>query len=252
MDTFTVKIKPLTPLWTGDANRKYTVLRETGILGSLRWWYEAVVRGLGGTACDPTNTKCDGEKHCDVCELFGCTGWGRKFRLEVEELNDKNVVLRFVKLRNIEDVELALLSKTIEIIGTYGAIGGKIAESKHGLIRIVQNDLNRFSSDRIQIKNYLKTKGDNIDNPNISRFVFINKDLEYAMVKKLKDKLLFLKGQKGKGKRYFYKTYNNKAYSFFAYAENKDEHEYEQMIEFLKSNKSPQFVEGKQIIEGLK
>ncbi|MCD6309907.1 MAG: type III-B CRISPR module RAMP protein Cmr1, partial [Candidatus Eremiobacteraeota bacterium] len=84
MRKFTVKIEPLTPVWTGDANRKNTFLRETGIIGSLRWWYEALIRGLGGTACDPTNTKCDGTDHCDACELFGCTGWARKFRLEVE------------------------------------------------------------------------------------------------------------------------------------------------------------------------
>lgn len=32
----------------------------------------------------PTNTKCEGKNHCDACELFGCTGWARKFRLEVE------------------------------------------------------------------------------------------------------------------------------------------------------------------------
>ena len=59
MDEFVVKIKPVTPIWTGDENRKNTTLRETGILGSLRWWYEALIRGLGGTACDPTKTKCE-------------------------------------------------------------------------------------------------------------------------------------------------------------------------------------------------
>jgi CRISPR-associated protein Cmr1 len=51
MKEYTVKIKPLTPLWTGDAERKPGTLRETGIIGSLRWWYEALIRGLGGTAC---------------------------------------------------------------------------------------------------------------------------------------------------------------------------------------------------------
>lgn len=53
MDQFSIRIKPLTPLWTGNEKRESKVLRETGILGSLRWWYEAVVRGLGGKACDP-------------------------------------------------------------------------------------------------------------------------------------------------------------------------------------------------------
>lgn len=53
--SYTVKIRPLTPIWTGDADRQNTTLRETGIIGSLRWWYEALIRGLGGTACDPTS-----------------------------------------------------------------------------------------------------------------------------------------------------------------------------------------------------
>jgi len=46
-----VRLKTLTPIWTGDAERQNTRLRETGIISSLRWWYEALVRGLGGYAC---------------------------------------------------------------------------------------------------------------------------------------------------------------------------------------------------------
>jgi CRISPR-associated protein Cmr1 len=102
-----VKIRPLTPIWTGDENRRGKNLRETGIIGSLRWWYEALVRGLGGKACDPTgDERCrlDQEKFkkslksglstqealsqqiCPVCQLFGCTGWSRKFVLRTETL----------------------------------------------------------------------------------------------------------------------------------------------------------------------
>lgn len=55
MNKYTVKIKALTPIWTGDADGKNTTLRETGIIGSIRWWHEALIRGLGGTACDPTS-----------------------------------------------------------------------------------------------------------------------------------------------------------------------------------------------------
>lgn len=83
MKEYIVKIKLLTPIWTGDENRKCTTLRETGILGSLRWWYEALIRSLGGYACDPTNTNCNNKDHCNACELFGCTGWARKFRIEL-------------------------------------------------------------------------------------------------------------------------------------------------------------------------
>lgn len=89
MREYSVEIKPLTPLWTGDENRRSETLRETGVLGSLRWWYEALIRGLGGSACDPTtNSKCEGKNHCDACELFGCTGWSRKFVLHIEALNE--------------------------------------------------------------------------------------------------------------------------------------------------------------------
>ena len=46
MNKYTVKIKALTPIWTGDADGKNTTLRETGIIGSIRWWHEALIRGL--------------------------------------------------------------------------------------------------------------------------------------------------------------------------------------------------------------
>ncbi len=96
-------ISTLTPLWTGGVEPgKVDRIHETGILGSLRWWYEAIVRGLGGKACDPSKGECrfDAEKYqkstatderqrlrdaglCDVCQLFGATGWRRRFRLAV-------------------------------------------------------------------------------------------------------------------------------------------------------------------------
>jgi CRISPR-associated protein Cmr1 len=86
-------LKTLTPLWTGGVDGTCDRLHETGLIGSLRWWYEALVRGLGGYACDPTEHSCtfDEERYrksradderqrlrdagvCDVCQLFGCTG----------------------------------------------------------------------------------------------------------------------------------------------------------------------------------
>ncbi|AEH44102.1 CRISPR-associated RAMP protein, Cmr1 family [Thermodesulfatator indicus DSM 15286] len=111
MGTLEVKIKTLTPLWTGGVDGTMDRIHETGILGSLRWWYEAIVRGLGGSACEggPEGKKCEltGEKLrkfekarregkdwwtaldevgiCDVCKVFGTTGWKRRFRLEVAD-----------------------------------------------------------------------------------------------------------------------------------------------------------------------
>jgi len=246
---YSVKIKALTPIWTGDAERKNTELRETGIIGSLRWWYEALIRGLGGSACDPTDSKCEGKNHCDACELFGCTGWSRKFRLEVKKEEDNIITLRFIELREVKDVEWALLNKTLEIITRYGALGGRMAKSKYGLINIVQNDLNSFLIDKTSLREYLRKKGSNVDNPNIKRFIFITSNLTYEMVKEMKNTLTFLKGRKGKGKRYFYKESNGNPNRLFVYAVNDEE--YNRVVNFLK-DKSTLFVEGKEILEGLK
>jgi len=97
-----VSLRMRTPLWTGGLDGTMDRIHETGILGSLRWWYEVIVRGLGGEACDPTTHQCsfDAEKYrrskardkrerlrdaglCDACQIFGATGWRRRFRLEV-------------------------------------------------------------------------------------------------------------------------------------------------------------------------
>ncbi|MBI4277852.1 MAG: type III-B CRISPR module RAMP protein Cmr1 [Armatimonadetes bacterium] len=92
-----VVLLPLTPLWTGDAGQRGSRIRETGLLGSLRWWYEAIVRGLGRYACDPSDPSSgpcvyDENKSlasiCLACQLFGCTGYGRRFRLVVESNGD--------------------------------------------------------------------------------------------------------------------------------------------------------------------
>ncbi|HWQ37096.1 MAG TPA: type III-B CRISPR module RAMP protein Cmr1 [Burkholderiales bacterium] len=138
-------LKALTDIWTGDAERRGDRLIATGLLGSIRWWFEVLVRGLGGSACDPTldGNRCPDPRkqpheeghHCAVCELFGCTGWARKFRFEVLDANDqpkasqirKNEAfkLRFTELRPIRKEEWALLDLTLRLTADYGAIGGK-------------------------------------------------------------------------------------------------------------------------------
>jgi len=240
-----VKIKILTPIRTGNEHRKYDTLRETGLIGSLRWWYEALIRGLGGSACDPTSSKCDRKNHCDACELFGCTGWARKFRLEVQNENNDKMILKFVELRPIKDIEWALLNKTLKIIEEHGAMGGKIAEPNYGLIKIEQNDLEKYAIEnyKTELNRYFKRNGGNIEGPNITRFVFAHQILDYNIIKGLKNSLSFLKGKLGKGKRYFYK--NGKPHRLFVYAENDDE--YKQILEFFK-NKGFQFIEGKRVL----
>lgn len=85
--TFTISIKTLTPIWTGDVNGRCSEIKETGIIGSLRWWYEAIVRGLGGYACDPTENnkaKCSVDNgFCNVCKIFGANGLKRQFNLVI-------------------------------------------------------------------------------------------------------------------------------------------------------------------------
>ena len=104
MATLSIQIRTLTPLWTGGVDGTMDRIHETGILGSLRWWYEAIVRGLGGSACDPTgDDRCpdrDG-RYCDVCAVFGATGRQRAFRLEGPEWwNDAMENRLTVKVKN--------------------------------------------------------------------------------------------------------------------------------------------------------
>jgi hypothetical protein len=84
-----IQIKTLTPLWTGGVNGTCDELHISGLMGSLRYWYEAIVRGVGGYACDPSEGGCvynkEGTKSiCAACYLFGTTGWARLFRLSLK------------------------------------------------------------------------------------------------------------------------------------------------------------------------
>jgi len=138
MSTMEIRLKTLTPLWTGGVDQTSDRLHETGLIGSLRWWYESLVRGLGGYACDPTSEeRCPDKegKRCAACELFGCTGWARKFRLRVLNSNEalienaaganQAIILQFLELRLISNEERWLLAKAIEVAAKYGALGGK-------------------------------------------------------------------------------------------------------------------------------
>ena len=154
-----IEIKTLTPIWTGGVNGDCDILHETGIIGSMRWWYEAIVRGLGGYACDPASDGCEFNtkgyedarnngksiedaltiglrKVCPACQLFGCTGWKRKFRLEIENVDGKfsegisggfrgNFTIKIHEIRPISNNEKWLFYKNLKIIADFGAIGGR-------------------------------------------------------------------------------------------------------------------------------
>jgi len=87
-----MKVTIKTPLWTGDINTKSNSIQSTGIIGSLRWWMEAILRGMGKFTCDPAmDDRCPNQvtknnqkisQFCPTCLIFGATGMRRIFRLE--------------------------------------------------------------------------------------------------------------------------------------------------------------------------
>lgn len=172
----------LTDIWTGDANsaqsKQANRLIPTGLLGSIRWWFEVLVRGLGGAPCDPSaNQKaCLNEQRCVVCELFGCTGWARKFRFDVRSVQGAIITskltkgtkfhLRFTPLRAVKAEEWALLELTLRLICEFGALGGKTVlkpsnqnnKAQHadfGLVKLVNTPTSTHT--REQLVSYVST-----------------------------------------------------------------------------------------------
>lgn len=186
------KFQALTDIWTGDARGQDAKLIPTGLLGSIRWWFEVLVRGLGGSACDPTRdgNRCpekrpaplDNGHHCVACELFGCTGWARKFRFDVldREGNVKRNAIRAGKefrikitpLRPIHEEEWELLDATFRLIAGWGAIGGKTIfkpsdeegrsglphHRDYGIIEKINGPADLDGKARDRIEAYLKEK----------------------------------------------------------------------------------------------
>ncbi len=88
MSNIHIKIK--TPIWTGNIDQKSELLQSTGIMGSFRWWTEAILRGIGKYVCDPTREEgCPKEDknkkyYCSACLIFGATGIRRTFRVYID------------------------------------------------------------------------------------------------------------------------------------------------------------------------
>lgn len=249
---FQVHIKMLTEVWTGNEERKNDYLRETGLLGSLRWWCEALVRGLGGFACDPTGNGCQfkpdkrdesnrviprNEQICPVCELFGCTGWSRKFRLRllrndgslkrIKPSPNREFIMEFVWLRGEREErekELWLLWKSLSIAAKHGSIGGK------NVIKPPGEDFGLISIEKVtgvdivcgidEIKNHIKQfkngSKNHPEHPNLS-FFFFGKDgyLDKEEIDEFFGKLSyglrkFFKGNPGESKKIFSFKHENK------------------------------------------
>jgi len=182
-----IQIRTLTPIWTGNINRKCPKLKETGIIGSLRWWYEALVRGFGGYACDPTSEgRCptkynEGKKYyCLACLVWGATGLKRSFKLEIcngEQVYDGNPInikpsgrnrgwyLGSGIVNNGNDIEIkitpladrfniVLFSTPFVIASKFGAIGAKVQHG-YGVVEI-KNHMSSETTNFVEVIEKMK------------------------------------------------------------------------------------------------
>ncbi len=175
-----IKIKTLTPIWTGGVTGTCSMLHETGIIGSLRWWYEAVIRGLGGQACDLNKHKCSfNQDLCDVCKIFGTTGWRRQFSMDISHNETKpawdgDLILNirppqrtrgwFLPAGKIGNLTLKIrgdsravynLASLFLFLEKWGALGAK-SQLGYGFFKIINhNDVKKY------MKNFTITESEN-------------------------------------------------------------------------------------------
>ena len=78
-----LKVKTLTPMWTGDIDGKSDrSIQLPGLMGSLRWWWEVLLRGVSANIGEPNESSAHDHP---VNELFGTTDLRRAFRLQIQE-----------------------------------------------------------------------------------------------------------------------------------------------------------------------
>ena len=284
MASTTLEIRTLTPIWTGDADGKCTEIKETGIIGSMRWWYEAIVRGMGGYACDPTSSdscKFDTDRYenalengknienalavglkkvCPACRLFGCTGWRRRFRAEIENIDGNFSTginggfegvfeFKMCETGTISGNDRWLLYQTLKIIDRYGAISGRTTRKpqrgpigqNYGLINVYFGDMSEWSrySDYTKVKEWIIRTKEDIDKTNDESwfnfgYYWIVKDRHIDRINMNKlmgldengkpirndDFCKFLRGKEGVSKKIFS---FNKPEMVFGYVRNEEE-----------------------------
>lgn len=182
-----LRLRTVTPVWIGDIDSKSDLLQSTGIIGSLRWWTEAILRGMGKFACDPIGDadRCPKEKrvgskkiklYCPACLIFGATGMRRMFRLELNggrrvfdggSLNIRpdgrnrgwylgsglvgDIELNIVPVSSHFDESLILLP--LALAANWGGIGAK-TQIGYGVVEIensLNKDFNKFSDSIVGI-----------------------------------------------------------------------------------------------------
>jgi len=263
-----IRLKTLTPLWTGGVDQTCDRLHETGLIGSLRWWYEALVRGLGGYACDPTDDeRCPDKagKRCAACELFGCTGWARKFRLRVLDGNGRliqdaikvntDLILDFLELRPISGEEKWLLAEAVEIAAKYGALGGKTTSLRQtrGIIEIVKPiDKPNLKKDIIEqwLRGFRQVKHEP-EWADLKRFIFIPKQALNEDPRQIARRVdpNFLLGQKelGRSRKVFVFKRPDRTFAYFRSQET-----YQRVLEEWKAHFAPGSIKtGEEVLNEL-
>ena len=77
-----IQLLTKTPIWTGDANGKMADhILETGIVGSLRWWVEAIVRSAGFHVPEDPGS----DSISPAANLFGTTEGKRQFAFSIDD-----------------------------------------------------------------------------------------------------------------------------------------------------------------------
>ncbi|MHA1679400.1 MAG: type III-B CRISPR module RAMP protein Cmr1 [Promethearchaeota archaeon] len=205
------KFKIQTPLWTGDLDKKSSIIKESGIIGSLRWWTEVILRGFnskGFYSCDPNSSnRCpnigDQKKYCVSCHIFGATGRRRSFKLQCSggESLFNNMINIKPRGRNrgwyypgsgvVGDIELAFVPLDIKfdkhlvllpllIASKWGAIGAK-TQLGYGVIdftNILDVNISTFYQciQKLALPNENKSRNENRSNtshpPNFKEMFF--------------------------------------------------------------------------------
>jgi CRISPR-associated protein Cmr1 len=234
----TVRLQLLAPLWTGNVDREMVGVKPAAIVGGLRWWSEAIVRGLGGYACDPTDgaSRCSFDEAafkasgdpaaglvevCPVCGLYGCTGWGSKVRFVIEYRPGRSpgalgdLFIDLGEAKPLAEEERWLLNRTFQVIATYGSIGGKTPlkppQPDYGLVALPGGPPFTTSIPRAQVQKLVTTGRRAAEAaqapatwPNLQRFFFNNQaTLARPVLEELLKLSPFLAGRLSVSKKIF-------------------------------------------------
>ncbi|OGF68320.1 MAG: type III-B CRISPR module RAMP protein Cmr1 [Candidatus Fischerbacteria bacterium RBG_13_37_8] len=190
-----ISLKIKTPLWTGDIDGRSDSLQSTGIIGSLRWWIETILRGMDKFACDPVDNnsgnsikRCpalkennhDIAQYCPACLIFGATGKRRMFKLRMNGGTETSIGLINIKpngrnrgwflgrglVGNInldiipfeKDFDENIILVPLTIASKYGAIGAK-TQHGYGIFEFENYPEIRFDSFKETLKAVLKKEG---------------------------------------------------------------------------------------------